>query len=66
MNEGDKWKPVFRTSYVLFENTIMPFELANAPNTIQNMMNEVFREFVDQGVVVYLNNILIYSSSQHK
>ena len=39
----------------------MPFGLVNAPATFQTMMNEILREFRDNGVVVYIDNILIYA-----
>ena len=42
----------------------MPFGLTNAPATFQNMMNEIFRDMIDLGVVIYLNNILIYSENE--
>ena len=64
IKEGDKWKTAFRTQYSQFEYKVMPFGLCNAPATFQGMMNEVLREFLDQGVVVYLDNVLIYSKDK--
>ena len=42
----------------------MPFGLANAPTTFQNMMNEIFKDMIDHGVVIYLDDILIYGRSE--
>src|SRR5436853_4505217 len=42
----------------------MPFSLANAPATFQNMMNDISRDRIDMGVVIYLDDILIYSESE--
>ena len=42
----------------------MPFRLANASATFQNMMNEIFKDMIDQGVVIYLDDIHIYSWSE--
>ena len=41
----------------------MPFGLANAPATFQNMINNILREYLNQGVLAYLDNILIYSKN---
>ncbi len=44
----------------------MPFGLANASATFQAMMNDISREFLDQGVVVYLDDIIIYSNTKEE
>ena len=64
IKEGDDWKTAFRTHYGLFEYNVMPFELANAPATFQNMMNEIFKDMIDLGVIIYLDDILIYSENE--
>ena len=64
IKEGDEWKTAFRTRYGVFEYKVMPFGLANAPATFQNMMNEIFRDMIDLGVVIYQDDILIYSENE--
>jgi len=63
MRKGDEHKPAFRTRYGQHEYKVMPFRLGNAPATFQTMMNKILREFVDHGVVVYLEDIMIYSEN---
>ena len=58
--EGDKWKTAFQTRYGLFEK-VMPFGLTNAPASFQHLMNHNFRDMLDHFVIVYLDDILIFS-----
>jgi hypothetical protein len=61
---GDEWKTTFRTCYGHFEYTVMPFGLTNTPVVFQHLMNDIFWEYMDEFVVVYLDDILIFSKNQ--
>jgi len=63
MAEGDEWKTAFKSRYGLYEYSVMPCGLCNAPSTFQGMINDVFRDMLDVGVIGYMDDILIYSET---
>ena len=62
IKDGDQWKAAFKCSRGLYEPTVMFFGLCNSPPTFQEMMNDIFRDMIDEGwMVIYMDDILIFS-----
>ncbi len=64
IREGDKWKTAFRTRYGYFEYQMIPFGLTNTPATFQAYINKILAEKLNVFMIVYLDNILIYTESK--
>jgi hypothetical protein len=63
VKEGDEWKTIFYTKYGYVKYSVMSFGLTNVPIVFQHMMNDIFWEYLDHLVAIYLDDILMYSKN---
>nr|ADB85376.1 putative retrotransposon protein [Phyllostachys edulis] len=66
IRQEDIPKIAFSTRYELYEYTVMSFGLTNAPAYFMNLMNKVFMEYLDKFVIVFIDDILVYSNSKEE
>ena len=66
IQEQDIPKTAFRSRYWHFEFLVMPFGLMNAPVAFKDLMNRVFHPYLGKFVIIFIDNILVYSSSRQK
>ena len=65
IRDGDQWKAAFKTNRGLFELTVMFFGMCNSPATFQAMMDDLFQDLIDEGIVIiYMDDIFLYAKDE--
>jgi hypothetical protein len=66
IKDKDINKTTFRTRYRHYESVVIPFGLTNAPTTFMCLMNNIFSQYLDKFIVVFIDDILVYSKMEEE
>lgn len=66
IKESNIPRTAFKTRYRHYEFVVMPFELSNAPKVFMDLINRVFHPYLDQFVIIFIDDILVYSRSKEQ
>ena len=66
MRQEDIKKTAFKTRYGLYESLVVPFGVTNAPAQFMNLMNDLLQDYLDEFILVFLDDILVYSRSMEE
>ena len=66
IKESDTYKIAFKTRYGHYEFVVLPFGLMNAPTTFMNLMNNVYQEYLNKFMLVFIDDILIYLRNEEE
>ena len=62
IKKGEEWKITFHIKYRFFKYLVMPFGLINISISKQELINNIFKDILDKYIIIYLDNILVYSN----
>ena len=66
IHDEDVYKIAFHSRYGHYEFLVMPFGLTNAPTTFIDLINRVFRPYPDQFIIIFIDDVLVYSHSEEE
>ena len=66
IKEEDMYNKTFRPRYVHYEFVVVPFGLTNAPTNFMHLMNNVLRPYLENFVIVFIDDILVYSKNEEE